>query len=114
MPTSFSFSNDNIHNYFAGDDSYIPVGEFLHVHNHPLTPDNFVAQIESEINLTAEYMQARNMSGKPVERLTIMTAKLGRLLPINDRTSAAKALEVLRDIYRLCLQITGKPALRKR
>lgn len=107
---SLSLSSPKIKAFFEGSDKYVPTSELLYVHSHPLLRPNFLDEIEALINQTATTMQEKAMTGKPVERLTIMATKLGRLLPDLNRSNAPQALDVLRDIYRLCLQITGKPA----
>lgn len=109
-----SLESPKIRAYFTGSDKYVPVSELLYVHTHPLLKPNFLDDIERIINTTAQIMQEKAMTGKPVERFTIMAAKLGRLLPDLNRDNAAQALDVLRDIYRLCLQITGMPGPRGR
>lgn len=109
-----SLDNPRIRKYFSGDDSYVPTSELLYVHTHPLVQPNFLSDIERIVNTTALHMSERSMTGKPVERFTIMAAKLGRLLPDLTKDNAAQALGVLRDIHRLCLQVTGTPGPRAR
>lgn len=108
-----SLEGPGIRKYFSGDDSYIPISELLYVHTHPLVQPNFVADIERIVNSTAVYLMGRGMSGKPVERFTELAVRLGGLLPDLNRENAAEALEALRDVYLLCLKITGTPGSRK-
>ena len=106
-PSNLSIRSPQIRAYFEGKGTYVPVGELLYLHTHPLVKPNFLADLEMFINQTSEYLVARNMSGKPVERLTVMATKLGRLLPDLNKDNAEQALDVLRDVYRLCSRLTG-------
>lgn len=107
-----SLDSPRIRQYFAGDDSYVPTSELLYVHTHPLVQPNFVADIERIVNTTAIYLMGRGMTGKPVERFTELAVRLGSLLPDLNKENAAEALGTLRDVYSLCLKITGTPAPR--
>jgi len=70
--------------------------------------ENFVSEVEVIINQTSEYLQAKNMKGGPVKRLVHLAQSLGEVLPIQDEKNAAKALGILRDIYRFCRDLTAK------
>ena len=107
--SNLGITSPKIKAYFNGDDKYVPTSELLYIHTHPLVQPNFLADIEGFINLTAEHMVQKTMTGKPVERFTILATKLGRLLSKLDKDSAAEVLDVLRDIYRLCAKVTGTP-----
>ena len=107
-----SFSNPSIRDYFNSKTDDAPVSELLYLHSHPLVQPNFLGQIESLINRTADLMEQKVMTGKPVERLTILTAKLGRKLPEVTKENAPEILDIIRDIYRLCCKITGLRELR--
>lgn len=107
--SNLSINSPQVKDYFSGKGTYVPTGELLYIHTHPLIQPNFLADLEQFINQTAAYMVARNMAGKPVERFTIMATKLGRTLPDLNASNAAQALDVLREIYRLCTKVTGTP-----
>ena len=70
--------------------------------------ENFVSEVEVIINQTSEYLQAKNMKGGPVKRLVHLAQSLGEVLPIQDEKNAAKALGILRDIYRFCNDLTAR------
>lgn len=106
--TDFTFNNPLIKNYFLGSDDYIPTPEFLYIHRHPMIKENFVSEVEVIINQTSEYLQAKNMKGGPVKRLVHLAQSLGEVLPIQDEKNAAKALGILRDIYRFCNDLTAR------
>ncbi len=106
---SLSLSHPNISDYFnSKPGAHVPVSELLYIHSHPLVSPNFLVEIEELINETSEFMQKRNMRGGPVVRLTKLAESLGKQLPLETEESAAEALKVLRQIYQLCLKITGK------
>lgn len=106
--TDFSFTNTQIKEFFEGSNSYIPVSELLYVHSHPLIKPNFLAEIESLINITGEIMVQKKMSGAPVKKFTSLAQDLGRELPELTEDNAVSVLGTLRDIYKLCTTITGK------
>lgn len=115
MPSvDLSFANPGISEYFNAKSDKAPVSELLYLHSHPLVQPNFLGQIESLVNTTADVMEQKSMTGKPVERLTILTAKLGRRLPAVTKENAPEILDIVRDIYRLCCKITGIRELRAR
>lgn len=115
MPSvDFSFANPSIGDYFDAKTDTSPVSELLYLHSHPLIQPNFLGEIEALINTTADLMEQKAMSGKPVERLATMTTKLGRRLPDVTKENAPEILEILRDIYRLCCKLTGIRGLRAR
>lgn len=108
-PSNLSIRSPQIRAYFEGKGVYIPTGELLYIHTHPLIKPNFLADLEMFVNQTSEYLVFSKMSGKPVERLAIMATKLGRMLPDLNKDNAEQALDVLRDVYRLCSKLTGTP-----
>jgi hypothetical protein len=103
-----SFTNLQIKRYFEGSNEYVPVSELLYVHSHPLVRPNFLAQIESLINQTAQVMVEKKTTGAPVEKFTKLAQDLGRQLPNLTTKNAPQVLETLRQIYQLCRIITGK------
>jgi hypothetical protein len=107
-----SFSNPSISNYFNAKTESPPVAELLYLHTHPLVQPNFLGQIEELINITGDMMEQKAMTGKPVDRLTTLTSKLGRRLPVITNENAPEILDILRDIYRLCCKLTGVRELR--
>lgn len=113
MPAAdLSFTNPSIRDYFNSKSDSPPVSELLYLHAHPLVQPNFLGEIESLINTTAEVMESKSMMGKPVERLTVLTTKLGRRLPVITKENAPEILDIIRDIYRLCCKLTGIRELR--
>lgn len=88
------------------------MSELLYLHTHPLVQPNFLGQVESLINQAADVMEQKSMTGKPVERLTILTTKLGRKLPDVTKENAPEILDIVRDIYKLCCKLTGIRELR--
>lgn len=113
MPSiDLSFANPDIRGYFNSKTEVPPVSELLYLHTHPLVQPNFLGQIESLINTTAELMEQKAITGKPVERLVALTTKLGRRLPVVTNENAPEILDIIRDIYRLCCKLTGIRELR--
>lgn len=104
----FSFKNPMISDYFKGSDKYVPVPEMMYIHSHPLVMPNFIAEIEELINNTHGVLLSKNVKQGSSNRLVQLAQSLGKLLPILDDNNAAEALCVLREIYKLCLVITGK------
>ena len=113
MPSvDLSFANPDIQDYFNAKSETPPVSELLYLHTHPLIQPNFLGQIEELINVTGDMMEQKAMTGKPIERLTILTTKLGRKLPGITKENAPEILDIIRDIYRLCCKLTGIRELR--
>lgn len=105
--SDFSFNNPLIRQYFDGSDSYLPTGELLYIHQHPLVKPNFLDQLESFINLTAKDMADRNMKGTIVDKFVEQTTVIGSNLPALTKQNAAMVLAALREIYKLCVSIRG-------
>ena len=106
--TDFSFTNSQIKAFFEGSDTYVPVSELLYVHSHPLINPNFLAEIESLLNITADRMVQKKMTGAPVTKFTTLAQNLGRELPELTEHNAPAVLGTLREIYKLCNAILGK------
>lgn len=107
-----SFSNPAIRDYFNSKTEEPPVSELLYLHSHPLIQPNFLGEVEALINNTSEVMVQKSLMGKPVDRLIVLTTKLGRRLPYITNENAPEVLDILRDIYKLCCKITGIRELR--
>lgn len=105
--TDLSLNNALIRGYFTGKESTPPVSELLYVHSHPGIRPNFLSQLELIINKTALHMANRNITGSPVQKFTHLTIRLGQILPGLNQENAAEALETLKQIYKLCVEVAG-------
>lgn len=95
-----------IKNYFEGKTNTPPVAEFMYIHTH-LVERNFISEIEEIINKTAEKLiqnPALKSSIKDIENLAQQYAM--HTNDINEK-SASKILNILRDIYTLCMNVLG-------
>ena len=97
-----SFKNTLIKAYFEGDNSYIPVMELLHIHEHPLIRDSFLVELERMINETTEILVKKNMQGQVVQQFTDAAIKIGAELPRLTRENAPNVLAAMRTVYKLC------------
>lgn len=109
MNVDFSLSNIDISRFFSGDDSNPPVRELVYVHTHPFIQPNFVNQIGDMVN---EYSTILTRAGvgptsSAVVEVTDLCISLGQ--SINDLTikDPTITLNVLRDIYKVCLKGKG-------
>jgi hypothetical protein len=102
-----TFKNDLIKKYFDGDDSYVPTGELMYLHKHPLVTPNFLTEINELVVKTGELMIKKNMEGYPVTKFEDLAIRLGAGLPDITPDSAQKSLEILRELYAFCNKLTG-------
>lgn len=108
MIADFSFNNLQIKAYFEGSDSYVPTGELLYIHQHPLIRPNFLAEIEGMLNETGVVLLNKKSTGAVVNKFTALAIDLSKQLPTLTASNAASVLGTLREIYQLCKKITGK------
>lgn len=107
----FSLANPKIKAFFEAKEELqvpTPVAELLYVHTHPLIRQNFISDIELIILETANYVEKKKLSGKPIEKLSRLTQKLGELVVALDKSNAEEMLNTLRSVKNLCEKITGK------
>lgn len=105
-----TFNNSIIKAYFDGDDSYVPSSELIWLHTHPLVTPNFLTQLEELILEAGRIIIAKNMNGYPIAKLEELAIKIGTELPDITLETAPKILDAMRELYKLCNVITGKPA----
>lgn len=108
--SDYTFDNQLIQAYFDGDDSYVPQGELIYLHTHPLVKPNFLVQLEQMILDCGKFIKARNITGFPIEELERLGIKLGQLLPNVTYDNAAQVMGVMRELYVLCKNI-GKVSI---
>lgn len=102
MLIDFTFKNVLIKKYFDGDNSYIPVSEFMYLHEHPLIRESFLVQIEKKVHEAGEIMAKKNMQGKILNKFIECTMCLGAELENVTTESAPRILEELRKVNSLC------------
>ena len=104
----FSFNNTLIRDYFYGSDDYIPSGELMYLHEHPLVQPNFISEVEELIvkATTALENKKHNPDSEPIKRLNRLAKSLGEQLPMT-KENATKALAIIREVYQLCNRIIG-------
>lgn len=102
----FSLKNAIIKAYFEGDDSYIPVGELIYLHEHPLVLPNFLTEIDELVIKAGEVIERKNMTGYPVEQLVKLAVQIGTSLPTVDYNTGPELLKALRELYTLCTKLT--------
>ena len=104
----FTFNNELIKNYFEGSDEYVPTGELMWLHTHPLVTPNFLTQIEELILKAGEIMQKHNMKGYPIPELEAIAIEIGQNLPDITIDNAPIILGAMRKAYKLSKDLTEK------
>jgi len=102
---NLSFSNQLIADYFRGSNKYVPTSELLYIHSHPLVKPNFIGEIEVLVNMASKVIDAKNIQGPVVDKLTKLAISLGQQLPDVTQENAPKVLETLRSIHKVCVQL---------
>lgn len=101
--------HEGIQKFFQGDDSCIPVSEFMYLHTRPLLRPNFLTEINDLVEKVGQKIIAIKLSGKPIESLESMAIKLGGLMDGEMTEDKAKAtLLTLRDLHKLCTELDKK------
>lgn len=102
-------SHEGITSFFKdNNDSFIPTNELVYIHTHPLMRPNFVTQIEQVVTETGELIIQKNLTGKPIEDLTQLAIKLGKLMPDLNADNAKEVCLALREIYVFCITLQRK------
>ena len=102
-PNDFTLANPNILAFFEGSDDYIPVGEVIYLHEHPLITPNFVQELDAMLLSVADKLA--KISG--TEKYTKTLEKIAITLGINladgviNREQATNILMALREAYEL-------------
>lgn len=98
--------NEIIHKFLNGDDSNIPVSEFMYLHTRPLLRPNFLTQIDDLVNKVGRKIVAIKLTGKPIDDLTGMAIRLGQAMDGEiTEVRAQLILLTLRDIWKLCIDL---------
>ena len=101
-------NNELIRNYFKGSDEYIPIAEFMYLHEHPLIRESFMSEIEISINKASIVLEKKNIKGKVLDDFINLTKKLGALCSDINQDNAPLILNELRDIYKLCNHVNTR------
>lgn len=104
MEIDFSLTNPNIKKYFEGDNTYIPTGELLYLHTHPLITPNFISEINDIVVRAGNKLIYKNIpaNSRLVLDLQDLCIQLGKR---TSEESAKEMLSVLRNIFILCNKI---------
>lgn len=108
---SFSISsNDNVRNFLNGNDTAIPVSEYMYLHTRPLIRPSFLTEIDDLTIAAGTRLEKHNVkSGMYIDSLTQIAINLGSQLD-GDMTEekARSILFSLRDLYNRCNEILKK------
>jgi hypothetical protein len=105
----YTFENTLIKQYFNGDDSYLPTGELMYLHKHPLVTPNFLTQISELILDAGKVIKEKNMTGYIIVKFEDLAIEIGTKLPEITTETAPDILKALRELYILCNRLIGKP-----
>lgn len=106
-----TFNNELINKYFAGDDSYIPVGELIWLHEHPLYKPNFLVQLEDMVLKAGKIIIKNNLANSHIiKKYEDAAIKLGQALGIGIITyeNGPTVLAALRNAYNISKDIIEK------
>jgi hypothetical protein len=98
-----TLANPKIKAFFEGTSKHKPIAEFMYVHTHPKTT-NFMSQIEVLINTTAQYIQENPKKVGAAHKLLALAEQYSEQISDVNEQSAAKMLDVLKDIYDVCMR----------
>ena len=107
MLYDLTMNNPDIKRYFSGENSYIPTSELLYIHTHPLIKDNFVHEINMEINRAGKKLVDNKVpaNSKIVIDIYDLTLRLGESMGTLEPENPKEVLRILREIYQLCKTI---------
>lgn len=105
MNTSFLIEeNTNISNFLEGDDLYIPSGELIYLHIHPLIRPNFLTQIDDLVQKVGVKIIEKNVQGKVIEHLSSLAVEIGTNLE-DPEGKAVQLMKSIRELYQLCIHL---------
>lgn len=111
MDIDYTFNNPLIRSYFDGDDSYVPVGELIYLHSHPMVRPNFITEIDEIVLRAGQIMvdlKLTHYSDKLIEEgILIGKALKGDNFEI-DYASGQVMLEAMRRVFNMCKDIIDK------
>lgn len=101
--------HEGIKKFFEGDDSAIPVSEFMYLHTRPLLRPNFLTEINELVEKVGQKIIAINLNGKPIDDMRDIAIKLGTQMDGEmDEEKAKAVLFALRQLYKLCKGLDEK------
>lgn len=103
----YTFNNTLIKGYFEGDDSYIPTGEIIYLHDHPLVTPNFMTELSQMIRDAGELM-VKHKLGHYAEKLEKIAIRMGTQLPEVNEANATTILGTMREAYKLSNDLLRK------
>lgn len=104
----FTLNNQLIKDFFEGDDSYIPSGELMYLHEHPLVSPNFLTELEGLILQAGGVIQKHNIKGYPISELEALAIEIGKYLPEITVDNAPLILKAMRKTYRISKDLLEK------
>ena len=105
---NLTLSNPKILAFFEGRSTTKPVAEFMYAHTHPKVK-NFMSEIEVLVNVTAEFIKANPKKVGAAHRLMALGEQYAQNISDINEESASKMLDVLKDIYAVCMRYQAKP-----
>lgn len=103
----YTFNNSLIKKYFEGDNSYVPTGEIIYLHKHPLITPNFMTELSDMIKKAGELMIKHKLAHY-AEKLTNIAIRMGQELPEVNEGNAQTILETMREAYKLSNDLLTK------
>lgn len=104
----FTLNNPFIKEYFDfKEGSQVPVREFKYLHEHPLIYPNFISQVDTKVQEAVLILSEGKTRDSRTKALLNLTKTLGTLLSSYKDEDIPRVLEVLRKVYRTCVDITG-------
>jgi hypothetical protein len=102
-------NNEGIRKFLEGDDGYVPVSEYMYLHNKPLLRPNFITQIQDLVDKVGHKIMKHKLSGKPVDKLEDIAIALGQNMDgeLTNEKAAAVVME-LRNLYKHCNDLDKK------
>ena len=101
--------NEQIRKFFEGDDSCIPISEYMYLHTRPLLRPTFLTQI----NDVGELLEVKLTGKKPgqgvIDKLSALAIRMGKNME-GDITEdkAREILLALREYYNLAQDLLRK------
>lgn len=109
MDHNFTFTNPIIKDYFESESNdNPPVSQLLFLHGHPLIRPNFLQEIENLACQAGGQIQKYKLEHK-AKQLEQIAIKIGQQLPELTYSNGPIVLEGLKELYKLCKEITGMP-----
>ena len=104
MSFNFTFSNQVIQDYFNEvENSVAPVSEFLYLHTHPLIQENFLRELDKQLqDFFSKYKQ---LPDPVMQRIINICLPIGNGIPLlsnseTEREGANNILQGYRELYK--------------